>query len=282
MKPTQIILLVIVLTFSQCFHDEFKVNPAKGDQPIITVKYLNTQIKNHSTNVTGTITLLENPLLHTTFYPSPSGCPGSAPVSVSSDFYHCSLAQNAGFFNMETLACLGPLVSDGKIIQNPSTIQSSFGITKYGNYSIGYIDQSTINDNVFQNLINARIWLIRAGKSFVDESEKIEKISQNFLNERAPRTAIGFNKKGQLLLGAVNGLESANEGLNLYEFADLMIENGFYYASNLDGGGSLTTYYKDKILNTCSDHCGSTNKDYPCPSPQGTCERLVTSIVCLK
>ena len=43
-------------------------------------------------------------------------------------------------------------------------------------------------------------------------------------------------------------------GVNLYEFADLLINHGVKSAINLDGGGSSTFLHKEVLINYPSDH----------------------------
>jgi exopolysaccharide biosynthesis protein len=87
----------------------------------------------------------------------------------------------------------------------------------------------------------------------------------------APRTAIGINSAGELLILSVNGIEDNDRGMNLTELSWAFVELGAAQAVNLDGGGSTTAWMDGRIINvpTCSD----------VPMP---CERAVASIVCVK
>ena len=114
-------------------------------------------------------------------------------------------------------------------------------------------------------------WLVRDGINYISTSMKIEKIGQHFVEEKAPRNAIGHDRDGRLLMFEADGEEDINLGLSLYEFADILthhfqVEN----AVNVDGGGSSTTVYKGEVVDrpTCRD------------TPQ-TCERAVTTISCV-
>ena len=51
----------------------------------------------------------------------------------------------------------------------------------------------------------------------------------------------------------VNGQTHAR-GVNLYEFADILIAHGVVSAINLDGGGSSTFLHRDVLINYPSDH----------------------------
>jgi hypothetical protein len=58
-------------------------------------------------------------------------------------------------------------------------------------------------------------------------------------NERAPRTAVGLDRRRRtLILAVVDGRQPGSHGMTLYELARFMQELGAYDALNLDGGGS--------------------------------------------
>jgi exopolysaccharide biosynthesis protein len=90
---------------------------------------------------------------------------------------------------------------------------------------------------------------------------------------RAPRTAIGLDKHGHLLLLVVDGCEECfhNKGFTLDGLANLLSSHGAEYAINLDGGGSSTLVQDGHVLNvpTCLDIPVS-------------CQRPVATIVCLQ
>ena len=46
---------------------------------------------------------------------------------------------------------------------------------------------------------------------------------------------MGYSTKGALMMVAVDGNEPTKEGLDLWDFADWLIELGFDSAVNLDG-----------------------------------------------
>ena len=46
-----------------------------------------------------------------------------------------------------------------------------------------------------------------------------------------------------------DGRTGDNEGLSLYELAQVLVDNGATFAYNLDGGGSTTLYFDGKVVN---------------------------------
>ena len=85
---------------------------------------------------------------------------------------------------------------------------------------------------------------------------------------RAPRTMIGWNGAGDLLLVTLDGRQrGVARGFTLLEAADLMRRLGAVEAINLDGGGSTTFVKKGKVVNR--------------PSSSGRRERAVAVAVAI-
>ena len=94
------------------------------------------------------------------------------------------------------------------------------------------------------------------------------------------RTAIGHDADGRLILVEIDG-KTGERGLNLYDFADLLIaEHGMVNGINLDGGGSASADINSEVVNYPSDFCPNENglgsvRRWRCP-------RKVSSIICIK
>lgn len=43
---------------------------------------------------------------------------------------------------------------------------------------------------------------------------------------KAPRTAVGVKEDGSVFIAVVDGVELLNEGLDLYEWSEILIEKG--------------------------------------------------------
>lgn len=65
-----------------------------------------------------------------------------------------------------------------------------------------------------------------------------------------PRTAIGMVSPLHYVVVVSDGRTGDNEGLSLYELAQVFVDNGATFAYNLDGGGSTTLYFQGQVLNT--------------------------------
>ena len=70
---------------------------------------------------------------------------------------------------------------------------------------------------------------------------------------RNPRTGIGLDSSGRVLLVTVDGRQDRSVGMTLSEFADLFRYLGATSALNLDGGGSTTMWARGQVVNRISD-----------------------------
>lgn len=93
---------------------------------------------------------------------------------------------------------------------------------------------------------------MRDGKQFLNQSMGFENMGTQFAKFHAPRLAIGYTNAGELLIvevlehllfkylklkcsSKVDGLESIDAGVSLWELADIAIHFGAVSAINLDG-----------------------------------------------
>lgn len=206
-------------------------------------------------------------------------CPELVKTSASADTYDCEYATNGGFFTWDISEsgslCIGNLVSDGEQLQLPTdgsgTSRANFGITTTGTIVLGFLDELTLHSLQFSQLMTGYGWLVRKGVSNVENSTDLTFNEGGFTLEKAPRTAVGVFKNGSMVLFEVDGEEDIEEGPDLFEMAELMVDIGVESAVNIDGGGSSTSTYNGEVVDepTCDD------------TPT-ICEREVASITCVK
>jgi N-acetylglucosamine-1-phosphodiester alpha-N-acetylglucosaminidase len=219
-----------------------------------------------------------NPVGHFAIAPAPgSQFNGSefqcavAPTNVTALANGCVLATNGGFFSLKTGQCIGDLVHKGVVLQSDSTAtRASFGITAKGQWVAGYLSEHDLGSLDLQELITGVGWLVRNGKSFVNESVEIEGIDEGFVREIAPRTGIGFDAVGRLMLLEVDGEEDIKLGMDLWQFADLFLSLGAFSAVNIDGGGSSAVFFNGSVVDTPT-----------CNDTAEVCVRPVTTITCV-
>lgn len=88
--------------------------------------------------------------------------------------------------------------------------------------------------------------LIFDGKKIEDFSPELT--IPTFLSKRHSRTAVGLKPSGNWVFVVMDKVDHHN-GMTMKELTDFMYNLGCFYALNLDGGGSTTLFYEDKIVN---------------------------------
>jgi len=202
-------------------------------------------------------------------------------VTDTASAHNCFYASNAGFFNTQSGQCLGNMWSDGRLAVNGKGIMNpNFGILKNGTIITGYLTEDHVTSLEWINLVQGIIWLVRDGKSYVEESISMEcqdmqttGSMDQFVSVVSARTAVGHDIHGNVRLVHVEGKTWAR-GINLREFATLLVSHGLVNAINLDGGSSSTVVYNDTIISYPSSHC-------PDPDQSYRCQRAVSSVLCV-
>jgi N-acetylglucosamine-1-phosphodiester alpha-N-acetylglucosaminidase len=191
-------------------------------------------------------------------------------VTASKNIPKCRLATNGGPFDMRTGGCQGVLYHHGEaLLRNWSDPNRAvFGLTNNSNWILGNMDSKEAAKIGVIEALTGFACLVRNGKVSPCVAEP------KFCNEVAPRTAIGVDADGRLLMLVVDGCEKCiigDQGLTLKDTAELLLAHGAKHAVNLDGGGSTAMYYNGSIADrpTCSDNL----------TP--VCERAVTTVVCV-
>lgn len=195
--------------------------------------------------------------------PSPAGCVSREKPSVVGEA--CAWAVNGGPFTFHGGHCVGGLVSDGKIVASLGTSDAvRWGVTSDGSHVFGPLTDAHVSSFGIIQLLSG---FAESGYLVTDRAPTVYPTSALI----APRTAIGVDQDGGLLILTVDGSEG-HVGLNLTELAAAMAGLGARYALNLDGGGSTSASAYGRVQDqpTCDDHMGH------------ICERPVASVLCVK
>ncbi|XP_071994259.1 N-acetylglucosamine-1-phosphodiester alpha-N-acetylglucosaminidase isoform X1 [Engystomops pustulosus] len=236
--------------------------------------------------VYGHFTFISNPLrtLSVLEPGHPGGCDknNTATVEETVKYGKCIVAQNGGFFNIDSRQCLGNVVSNGRLVQNSGGIQNAqFGIRADGTLVFGYLSEEEVlsTENPFVQLVSGVVWLLRNNTVYIEQSKRVEcEETQKtgtfdyFVNVNSARTAIGHDKHGRVILFHVDG-QMADRGMSLWEVADFLKQQGVVNAINLDGGGSATLVVNGTLANYPSDHCLF--------DPMWRCPRSISTVVCV-
>lgn len=204
----------------------------------------------------------------------PGGCANHAATSVQAAFFGCQLATNGGYFAFTPPACEYNLIVNHTVVASSANGNVALGMSSaLGAVVLGYIADTNFTAYGFRSLLSGAGFLVRAGRSYVNESTEFgpKPWNDTFVTEKAPRTAIGVTADGSLFSMVVDGVETEDIGLDLYEFADVLIAAGALHAVNIDGGGSSDAVLNGRVWSrpTCED------------TPSPICERNVTSITCI-
>ncbi len=109
-------------------------------------------------------------------------------------------------------------------------------------YIISRPDSGWTSMNYFKDVMSSGPLLIKDGEKCAFEKDK-------FNENRHPRTGIGINKKGHIIMVTLDGRNKRASGMSIPEFASLMKYLGCNDALNLDGGGSTTMYIQSQNAN---------------------------------
>ena len=186
-------------------------------------------------------------------------------TSVTARGHQCRWAVNGGPFNMKTGNCdAGVFISDSQVLGSGGW-KVQFGVTGNGSWIIGQLSPELVYQANVTFSIPGFSWLVYQGVNVAGNGSAL-----------APRTSIGTDKSGRLVLLEVDGCETYSGchfpvGKSEHGMAELLIELGVWNAINLDGGGSSTTVENGTVINHPTDF-----DKWLIPR-----ERAVTTIVCI-
>jgi hypothetical protein len=115
------------------------------------------------------------------------------------------------------------------------------------NNPVKFLDFSNAEYWPVRDAIQAGPVLIKDGKINISSDEEL------FFNTKIPgvhpRSAVGIDKNGNIILCVVDGRQMESRGVDLNELAIIMYDIGCVDALNLDGGGSSALVANGKLLN---------------------------------
>ena len=82
------------------------------------------------------------------------------------------------------------------------------------------------------------------------------KFAGNAINDKHPRTAMGYTKDGKLIILMIEGRNTVAHGATLGQEAQILKDLGCWEALNLDGGGSSCMLVNGKETIKTSDKEG--------------------------
>ncbi|NWS78416.1 NAGPA acetylglucosaminidase, partial [Crotophaga sulcirostris] len=277
------------LRYGNATHEAWPGAPRGGGGPVATTRTFVSYVPARGRDrraVYGHFTFVRDPLRTVSVLEpgGPGGCARRrrAPVEFTARLAGCLVAQNGGYFDMETGECLGNVVSDGALVRNSGGLQNAqFGIRSDGTMVFGYLSEEDVLDqaNPFVQLVSGVVWLLRDGEVYVNQSQAAEcdevqttGTFDRFINVISARTAVGHDRQGRLVLVHVDG-QTESRGVNLWEMAEFLKEQGIVNAINLDGGGSATLVLNGTLASYPSEHCSFDN--------MWRCPRSISTVLCV-
>jgi len=99
--------------------------------------------------------------------------------------------------------------------------------------------------------------LLRSGNPVFGENIEAERLREDFMTRRHPRTFIGISDEGRrLFLCVVDGRQKSSVGMTFPEMTTFLQHLGAYEGFNFDGGGSSAMVANGRIVNSPSDRIG--------------------------
>ena len=189
---------------------------------------------------------LNNPkLLKTAFAKSSYGRNVVEKTSTIAKRVNAILAINGDYYGVQEK---GYVLRNGTIYRD-TPVKNKEDLVIYEDGAFEIINESSIS---IEDLLRKGAYnILSFGPSLVKNSEV--SISSVDEEKRAyygnPRTAIGIIEKGHYLFVVSDGRTDNSKGLSINELAELMKSLGCITAYNLDGGGSTTMYFNNKVIN---------------------------------
>ena len=148
----------------------------------------------------------------------------------------------------------GIVIRNGVIYRDIGARQ---GLAFYSDGSMKLYDETKTNA---KTLLSQGVWqtlsfgpgLVEGGKiiSGIDSVEVDTNFGNHSVQGQQPRTGIGLIGKNHLVFVAVDGRSSGySRGVTMTEMAQIFVDLGATVAYNLDGGGSTTMVFNDKVVN---------------------------------
>lgn len=157
------------------------------------------------------------------------------------------------------------IFTDTALQGGPHAIQEPVAAVRDSNIKLTYAkavylvmknEKKSLEPWPMQTAVGGGPVLIQDGKIKITNNEEL-KFAGNAINDKHPRTAMGYTKKGKLIILVVQGRDPGiAEGASLPQLAGMLQEIGCMEALNLDGGGSSCMLVNGKETIRVSDKGG--------------------------
>lgn len=267
---TTIILLIISLT-------SWGRNYSKDSLAFINAEWKITKLQKGAVAMTAQVRIFESPQsISIIRYPSRRfrtavlHSPGEKAGKTSSIALRegVSMAINGSYFNMKQLTPCTYIRIEDKLFgaTSPSEKFRVNGVAGIKNRRSHKVVITSCEPSEYEDITGKWYSVLASGPILLEDSEiivpEITKPDGNghgtdaFYDKRHPRSAIGYDRKGNIYLIVIDGRHPGNaEGTSIYETALICRFLGLEDAINLDGGGSSALWHNEEgVLNHPSDN----------------------------
>lgn len=219
-------------------------NSYQSDQMTITIK--ETRVENTKVFLAD-ITVSDPSLLKAALAQDTYGRNIKEKTSVQAANHNAVLAINGDYYGFRNS---GYVIRNGTLYRDTASEdseQEDLMIDQNGDFSIikeSEVTAAQLVEENAQQVFSFGPALVIDGETAVSAGEEVGQATNS-----NPRTAIGQIGKNHYLVVVSEGRTSDSEGLSLDQLATVLKDNGVTTGYNLDGGGSTTLYFNEKVLN---------------------------------
>jgi exopolysaccharide biosynthesis protein len=165
--------------------------------------------------------------------------------------HHALLAINGDFCGFRNA---GFVIRNGVLYRNtPRRTGEDGALVIYKDGSFKVVGERAISTEAL--IAKGAAQVFSFGPSLIEDGElKVgERTEVDMAKTSNPRTAIGIISPLHYIFIVSDGRTQSSFGLSLFRLATIFKEQGCQAAYNLDGGGSTTMWFNDKVMNTPTD-----------------------------
>ena len=244
-NAADIIGLTLRERFAEFFTEETEKHSSSYTSPNISIQITKVKDEEHGSSAfTAYIADIHVASVKNLQAGFPDGYRTAAAEVIAKD-NHAVMAVNGDFYlNIHN----GLIVRNGVVLQDTEGTADICVLYEDGTmrtYAPGeYSSEAILNQNPYQ------VWSFGPELLDADGTPKEEFNTSSFIYKRNPRTAIGYYEPGHYCLVVIDGRAMGNSsGASMRALASLMADLGCSVAYNLDGGGSSTMVYNNKVYN---------------------------------
>lgn len=237
-----------------------------------TAYYLEVTISKHRDDVSGTdyyLTRIPHKDSKGNVIPIKRGFANDSPMSGSVELArhfaarkNATVVINASPFNVSTHISLGTQIYQGTVLKEEVVPSRYIMGIKEDNTLVWYPPDTPASTIIADGCINALTGFI----PIIDNGVQVD---QSIIDEYTasgyphPRQVMAQYPNKDILIFSCDGRLPDNQGMTIYDVIRILLAEGVRFAFNLDGGGSVHTVYRGRLINRPSDNNGYSERAVP-------------------